>query len=224
MKKTLYIAIPLLLIVVLGMMFKERSDKLAVNVFEDADKIEVVKEMPLPKVQKVEPAVKIVENSGNHSPIKDESARFDEPKREEPHKFEESRLSEQEIEDLEEYFEKVEKEWNQKVEDLLLGELGMAPQVIQDFHSLREAYDQEKIESFQEFHEFMEEKYGEDYSFTPNQDMEATENKVLDVYQGRLRKLLGDSGHQRYRDTLDEYNKKIKSEQDETKGIMLIEM
>ncbi|MBT3586615.1 MAG: hypothetical protein HN509_17025 [Halobacteriovoraceae bacterium] len=135
----------------------------------------------------------------------------------------ENELTEEQLEKLENYFEKVEKEWNDKMTDLLIKELNLGEKGMQGYEKLREGYEQDKLEAFQEFHEGMVEKYGDKYSYQPNQDQEIFDKKVHTEYNDQLRKFLGEEGYHRYGQIKDDYNQKLKSNQDPDLGVMLIE-
>ncbi len=133
-------------------------------------------------------------------------------------------LSEEEIEELEEYFDKVEMGWATKMKELLVDELKLGEDVLEEYGSLRENYEEEKMVAFQEFHEFMVAKYGENYAYNPTEEMEVFENKVQGIYLEKLRTKLGDENYSRYLEVKDSYNDQLRREQDPKKGVVLIEL
>lgn len=132
-------------------------------------------------------------------------------------------LSDEELEELDRYFDQVEKDWDSTMESFFLKELAMPPEEFKEYKKLREAYDMDRLEAYQEFHEYMLEKYGEKYTYSPSDDMEKFENKVREQYLEVLRKRIGDDAYKKYLDTLDQFNEKLRREQDPYKGVMVID-
>jgi len=132
-------------------------------------------------------------------------------------------LSDEELEELDRYFDQVEKDWDTTMESFFLKEMAMPPEEFKEYKKLREAYDMDRLEAYQEFHEYMLEKYGEKYTYSPSDDMEKFENKVREQYLDVLRKRIGDDTYKKYLDTLDQFNEKLRREQDPYKGVMVID-
>jgi hypothetical protein len=133
-------------------------------------------------------------------------------------------LSEDEISEFEDYFEEVEKNWITKIENLFVSEFSFNDEKMEIYMDLRDNYEEEKMIAFQEFNELMVSKYGENYTYTPTKDMEVFENKLEDVYKEKMRSFVGDENFIRYQEVLEEYNTKLRQEQDPDKGIILIEL
>lgn len=132
-------------------------------------------------------------------------------------------LTEEEMEELEEYFEKIEEEWADQLKELFKNELGLSKEIMEQYEDLREGFEEEKLAAFQEYHEQMVAKHGENYAYRPSEDEKIFEKKVLDEYYDRLRKLLGDEAYNRYTEVRGRFNERIKSEQDPAKGILVID-
>ncbi len=62
-------------------------------------------------------------------------------------------LTEDQMIKLEAYFEKVEKDWSDKMNQLFVRELGLEAKVLQEYWKMREGYEQDKLDAFEEFHE-----------------------------------------------------------------------
>ena len=129
-----------------------------------------------------------------------------------------------EIEEFEEYFEAVEKNWIIQIESLFIGEFSLTEDKIENYLDIREGYEEEKMIAFQEFHEYMIQKHGENYTFTPTPDMEQFENKVVQTYKEKMEQFLGENNYVRYKEVLEEYNNRLRREQDPDKGVILIEL
>ncbi len=133
-------------------------------------------------------------------------------------------LSEEEIAEFEEYYEEVENNWFSQIEALFVGEFSLKEEVIESYMDLRESYEEEKMISFQEFHDFMASKHGDQYTYNPTDDMEVFENKVADEYYEKMRALLGDDQYRRYLEVKDQFNDRLREEQDVDKLVILIEI
>ena len=132
-------------------------------------------------------------------------------------------LTEEEMEELEEYFEKIEEDWGETLEQLFKQELQLTKETIEQYDDLREGFEEEKLAAFQEYHEQMVAKHGDNYAYRPSLDEKIFEKKVLDEYYDRLRKILGDDAYSRYSEVRERFNERIKSEQDPSKGILIID-
>ncbi|GAB4015028.1 MAG: hypothetical protein Fur0010_13660 [Bdellovibrio sp.] len=132
-------------------------------------------------------------------------------------------LSDEELEELDRYFDQVEKDWDQSMESLFLKELALPQEEFKEYKKLREAYEMDRLEAYHEFHEYMLEKYGEKYTYSPSDDMEKFENKVREQYLEVLRKRIGDDNFKKYIETMDQFNEKLRREQDPYKGVMIID-
>ncbi|MCO4794741.1 MAG: hypothetical protein KC493_13565 [Bacteriovoracaceae bacterium] len=139
-------------------------------------------------------------------------------------KLDPTSLTEEEIEEMEEYFDRVEIGWGKRMEEFFMKEANLGEDAMEDYGQLRENYEEEKMIAYQEFHEFMVAKHGENYAYNPTEEMEIFENKVQDIYLDKLRKQLGDENYSRYLEVKDQYNDQLRKEQDPKKGVVLIEL
>ena len=133
-------------------------------------------------------------------------------------------MTEEEVDKLEAYFDGVEKNWKKKMADFIRLDLGFSEGAVEEYEELRDEYEEEKISAMEEFHEQMEEKYGESYLLEPHQEQEYFQNKVQGKYFDKVKKLFGEEGFDRYLEVIGDYNEKIKEEQDPENGVFLIEL
>lgn len=131
-------------------------------------------------------------------------------------------LSEEEMDNLEAYYERSEKEWSQKVSNIF-DEFGLPKSAYGEYEKLREAYEEAKMDAFQEFHNKMIEKYGENYEYNPSDEQENFDNKVNTQYQEKLKRLLGAGNYPKYVEMRDQYNDKLTKEQNPELGKMLMD-
>lgn len=132
-------------------------------------------------------------------------------------------LTPTELAALEANFDKVEKEWALAMDNLFTNELNLSADTLAEYEKLREAYDQDKYQAFQEYHQKMLEKYGENYQYNPTEQMEEFENTVLQNYQNKLKELIGEEGMKQYLHTLDTFNERLMRDQDPNQGAILID-
>ncbi len=132
-------------------------------------------------------------------------------------------LSPQELKSLEDNFERVEKEWALAMDKLFTEELKLSADALAEYEKLREAYDQDKYQAFQDYHAKLQEKYGDNYQYNPTEQMEEFENTVLEGYQEKLKAQIGEEGMKKYMQTLDAFNERLMREQDQTQGAILID-
>jgi len=134
-------------------------------------------------------------------------------------------LSEEELSELNAYFDEVEGQWEQEISNLLLGEMGLGQKALEEYQSLKENYEEEKLEAFEEFHEYMEEKYGDNYAYNPSDDQESFDNKVNDIYLEKMRTLLGgEENYARYIEIKENFNDGLRRQQDPEKGVIFMDL
>lgn len=135
----------------------------------------------------------------------------------------EKKLTEEEMEKLDEYYDQVEEEWDKSMKNLFVAEFGMTEDDFNDYLKMREGYEDDRLDAFQDFHEQMVEKYGDNYTFSPSEDMKTFEGKLKQDYQDLLRKKIGDENFKRYLEVQDEFNERIRREQEKDVPPLLIE-
>ncbi|MCP4914819.1 MAG: hypothetical protein GY909_17000 [Oligoflexia bacterium] len=125
----------------------------------------------------------------------------------------EKTLSEEEMEELDEYFDQIEEEWESKVKDLFINQMGMTQEDVDDYYKMKEGYEEDKVEIYQEFHEEMVAKHGDSYQFKPSEEMTSFEKKLREDYQNALRKRIGEENYKLYLETIDSFNERVRREQ-----------
>ena len=124
----------------------------------------------------------------------------------------EKSLNEEDADKMTAYFEATEKSWNERMEHLIIDELHLPTKTLKEYKVLREGFDRDKMEAFEDFHKYMRDKHGDNYSYNPTKDEEQFANKVKDQYDSKLRQLFGQEHYLQYREVRDEFNKKLKGE------------
>ncbi|MDC1174306.1 hypothetical protein OAT67_02850 [Bacteriovoracaceae bacterium] len=136
----------------------------------------------------------------------------------------EKQLTEEEMEELDEYFDKVEEEWDRKIKDLFITEMGLSSQDVEDYNKMKEGFAEDKIEIYQDYHEEMVQKYGDSYQFKPSEEMTSFEKKLREDYQNLIRKRIGDDNFKKYIEMLDNYNEEVRREQNPQLPALYIEL
>jgi hypothetical protein len=132
-------------------------------------------------------------------------------------------LTEEQMIKLESYFEKVEKDWSDRMNQLLTRELGLEPKVVEEYWKMREGYEQDKLDAFEDFHEEMIEKYGENYTYRPSDEEQMFSAKVRERYDQALMKLIGADAYARYLEARDQYNRELSEVEDKDLGFIKVD-
>ena len=132
-------------------------------------------------------------------------------------------LSEEQLDELESYFDEVEKEWEAKMEALIIEKLRLSIIELQAYRNVREKYEQEKLKAYQDFYARMEAQYGENFTVSPSEEADAIGEEIQEHYNRQLQTLFGEEGFQEYVKTREEYNERLRMEQDPKIGTMLID-
>ncbi len=190
---------------------------------------------PSKEVQVLEPEVsKLIESEvrkedegiSSHQGLKKESLEISLPKKKvvkHQHRRKERTLSKDELLELDRYFNRVEKEWDTTMSRLFTDEFGMDGESYQDYLKMREGFEDDKMEIFEEYHERLIEKYGESYTFEPSREMQDFEKRIKREYLEAFRKYIGNDNFKRYIEVLDAFNERIRREQEKDGPIMVIE-
>jgi len=132
-------------------------------------------------------------------------------------------LTEDQMIKLEAYFEKVEKDWSDKMNQLFVKELGLEAKVLQEYWKMREGYEQDKLDAFEEFHEEMIEKYGDSYTYKPSEEEQLFSAKVRQRYDQALVKLIGEDAYSKYLEARDQYNRELSEVEDKDLGFIKVD-
>lgn len=132
-------------------------------------------------------------------------------------------LTEEEMDQLESYYERTEKEWDQKVANIF-SQFALPKEAFAEYEKLRESYEEAKMDAFQEFQNKMIEKYGENYEYNPSDEQEGFDQKVNEKYQGQLKKLIGEQNYPKYSEMRDQFNERIGREQNPELGKMSMDL
>lgn len=133
-------------------------------------------------------------------------------------------FSEEELDKISNFIEGIETGWRDRITNLFLDELGLPEETLQSYFDIRDRYEQEKLTAYEDFHEDMLSKYGDEYSFNPTEDEDLYDGEILDRYFNQIRDLLGADNFKPYLYALDEYNESIKKGATAETGITEIDI
>lgn len=133
-------------------------------------------------------------------------------------------LTEDELDELEELYDDAEERWSSTMENFILNELGLGPDVMRAYTEVRDSFEDARWDAFEDFHErlFMEE--GEDFSYRMTEYHENVEQPLAESYRERLLDLFGEDNYKRFLEIKDGFNDDLRSRQDPRHGIILIHL
>jgi hypothetical protein len=100
-------------------------------------------------------------------------------------------------------FDKMEKEWLTKVSNLI------DKKEYSVYLELRELADKEKNIAYQEYHDYLRQKYGNNFKYNISEDQSIREKKINEKYLQDLLKLIGEEKYKKYLKLKDEYNESL---------------
>ena len=172
-------------------------------------------------ISKTDSSIKPLNVSGKPSPKKlkekEDMEKIDEDK------YESEPLSQKEIAEMEEYFNRVEAMWAFGVSKLFTKKFGLSKDFVKEYMAMRDHYEEEKTKAFDDFHTRMVEEYGDSYSYKASEDQEEFEKKILKAYLKQLSEKLGEDNYKRYMRYKEQFNEKLRMQQNPEQGVLLID-
>lgn len=129
---------------------------------------------------------------------------------------------EKRLEAKEEEFDRLEEAWLNDVKELFLNDLGLTESEYKDYLNMRDGLFNDKIDAFEDMHDQLEQKYGENYSYNPTEEEMAFDREIQKKYDELLLRKLGEDGFRKYLELRDRTNEKIleSTKQDDAALIM----
>lgn len=121
------------------------------------------------------------------------------------------------------YLEKVEEGWKLKMESVFLEGSAGSSQKLREYLKLKKGYEQEREKRYEAFHKMMEEKHGSNYSYSPSEDEEMFNEKLVKIYESNLAKIVGKGKMVEYLKAKDSFNQKLEDESTDNTSYILIE-
>ncbi|MBL6990552.1 MAG: hypothetical protein ISR65_12275 [Bacteriovoracaceae bacterium] len=132
--------------------------------------------------------------------------------------------TEEGFEEFDDYFDQVETKWIRSAKQFLQKDLKLDNSTWKEYQRIRESYQEDKIDAYQEFHEYMQEKHGDSYAYDPEDPEEFFGREMRQGYLERIRGLFGEENYSRYVDLKEQYNNSIQDEWGDEYGAVTIDL
>ncbi len=132
-------------------------------------------------------------------------------------------LSEEEVEELDELLAHYEEEWDKDTKNLFLNELKLSEEDYEDYLMMRDGFEEDRVEAFQEFHNRMAQEKGSSYSYSPTAEMVENEERIRGEYLKLFKERYGEEAFVKYSNLLEGYNDRIRREADPKHGVLRID-
>jgi hypothetical protein len=114
-----------------------------------------------------------------------------------------------------EEYDQNEKVWLGKIETIL-GEKDF-----QYYTDLREKNDQEKMQAYKEFHEYLRQKHGDNFSYNISEDQSVREKEINTKYTRMLLKKIGEEKFKMYLNKRDEFNEELQRQSKDGQALVV---
>jgi len=132
-------------------------------------------------------------------------------------------LSSQELEEMDKSFEKMEEQWDKEMATFFISDMSLSQQDYGDYLKMREGFEEDRLEAFEDFHERMSAKYGDSYRYSPTLDMQDFEGKLKKEYLDLFRRRYGEEAYVLYLNRLESFNDNLRRKSNPDEGILFIE-
>lgn len=127
------------------------------------------------------------------------------------------------LEEKEEEFDRLEEQWLSDVKDLFLNELQLTEREYKDYLNMREGLFSDKITAFEDMHDQLEAKYGENYTYNPTEEEMAFDREIQKKYDELLLRKIGKEAFIKYLELRDRTNEKILESTKQDDAALLME-
>lgn len=107
-------------------------------------------------------------------------------------------------------FDQIEKNWLQTVE-VIVGEKNY-PRYLE----MRNRSEQEKMQAYKEYHDYLRQKYGDTFSYNISEDQSIREKQINQRYLKELLQLIGPESFKKYTEAKDLFNENMRRENKES--------
>jgi uncharacterized protein YnzC (UPF0291/DUF896 family) len=132
-------------------------------------------------------------------------------------------LTEEEMDKMDKLFESYEEGWDKKMREVMINDLGLSEDDYGDYLKMRDGYEEDRLEAFEEFHKKMALEKGPHYNYSPTQEMMDFDGKLRKEYLDLYRKRFGESAFVKYYNALESFNTEIRKKADPNYGVLTIE-
>ncbi len=107
-------------------------------------------------------------------------------------------------------FDQIEKNWLSTVE-VIVGEKNY-PRYLE----MRNRNEQEKMQAYKEYHDYLRQKYGDTFSYNISEDQSIREKQINQRYLKELLELIGPEAFKKYTEAKDQFNENMRRENKES--------
>ncbi len=112
-------------------------------------------------------------------------------------------------------FDKVEAEWLTKMSSLLSENENLF------YLDLRTRNDEEKMSAYKEYHEYLRQKHGDNYSYNISEDQTIRERDINTKYAKELLKKIGEQKFKSYLEMKDQFNEKLQKKSPDGNALII---
>ena len=138
--------------------------------------------------------------------------------------IEDKPLTDQQIEELDKYFEQTEKDWLKKIENLFLTKWNLDKEYLKKYKLIRKNNEQEKVDMYQKFHQEMVEKHGDNYSYNSTEEDLLMNTKIDEIYLQKIKDLLGKKHYSEYLKLKSKFNENLEKNHNPELGLIEIQI
>ena len=130
---------------------------------------------------------------------------------------------EEQLEEWDKKIDQIEAEFEQRMSKLFYEELRLDEPTFKEYLSMRKGMADDKIRAFESFHQEMEQKHGESYTYNPTDEEIQFEKEIQQMYEKNLLTLIGKANFIRYKEVRDRFNEELMENQDPNMGVVLMD-
>ena len=118
----------------------------------------------------------------------------------------------------------IESDWSTLTKDLFENQLGLDKSSYENYIKLKEGFEEDKYEVYQNYHDDMIKKYGDNYTFNPSsEEISEMEDAIREQYFKFLEKEIGESNFNTYLETLSSFNDEIQKDHNKRGPLIIID-
>lgn len=131
-------------------------------------------------------------------------------------------MTEEELDQLEEFYDETEERWTRRMREFILQDLGLSQNVFEDYENLRDEFEDARWAEFEKFHERLFEEEGDDFQFRMADYFRQVELPLAETFRERLRGVIGEDNFRQFLDVRDDFNRDLRSRQDPRMGTFIV--
>lgn len=133
-------------------------------------------------------------------------------------------MTEEELDELEEFYDEVELRWSEGVVQLFTQEMGLDQSVIERYSLIRDSFEDARWEAFEEFHEDLFRQEGDEFRYRITDYQENIEEPLAERFRREVLDLVGEDNFIRFLEFKDQFNDELRIDQDPRRGLLKIHL